>query len=182
MTLQVICPHCGHTVSSGDFCEACGKALPTSMPGVPRLVTGASLASTPVGQQIQSVELQKSCKKAAGALLAVAVIQAIVGTITLAAMGDQVTEDEKPLVMAFIYGVAAVFFALFFWARRQPLPAAIVGLALFVTLHLVDAIVDPTSLARGWLMKIIIVVVLVRAIQAGLQHRKLTQETRGRLG
>ncbi len=41
---------------------------------------------------------------------------------------------------------------------------------------LLDAVVDPTTIVRGIIMKVIIIVVLAKAISAGLQHRKLMQE------
>ena len=72
-----------------------------------------------------------------------------------------------------LFGIAALFYGLYFWARRNPLPAAIVGLTLFVTLHLIDAIADPTQLARGIIMKVIIVAMLVQAIQAGVKYKRL---------
>ena len=58
----------------------------------------------------------------------------------------------------------------------NPLPAAITGLAIFVTLQLVGAAVYPASLAEGLIVKVIIIAALVKAIQAGLAHRKLKQK------
>ena len=72
-----------------------------------------------------------------------------------------------------------VFFALYFWARKQPLPASIVGLLVYVTMHLLDAIADPTAIARGIIMKIIIIAILVNAIQAGVKYRQLQRQSPG---
>ena len=49
----------------------------------------------------------------------------------------------------------------------------VTGLVVFVTLHLVEAVMDPTSIIRGILIKIIVIVLLVSAIQAGIKYRRL---------
>lgn len=176
---QVACPHCGTmNPSGGAFCEACGKALPSAAPSSPRVVTSASgFAATGIGRNLQSEELQKQAKKAAGALLAVAIIQAAFGALVIfVILPKDIPAQTRNVLMVSVFGIAAVFFALYFWARRQPLPASIVGLVLFITVHLLDAIQDPTALARGLIMKIIIIVMLVNAIQAGVKYRQLQRQ------
>lgn len=170
---SVYCPHCGAAnLTDAAFCASCGKAVPPVAGGGPRIITSADTAATGAGRTLQSEELQKQTKKAAGALLAVAILQAVVGTIILAMAGRNV----PPAGYVIIYGVAAVFLGLYFWARKSPFPAAIVGLAVFVTLHLLEAIADPTSIRNGVIIKVIIIVVLVQAISAGAKHRQLLRE------
>ena len=176
---QIACPHCGaDNPSTGAFCESCGKALPAAAPSSPRITTSATgFAATGAGRALQSEELHKQAKKAAGALLAVAIIQAVFGALVVfVILPKDIPAETRGVVMVSVFGIAAVFFALYFWARRQPLPASIVGLILFVTIHLLDALADPTALARGVIMKIIIIVILVNAIQAGVKHRQLQRE------
>jgi hypothetical protein len=104
----------------------------------------------------------------------VAVIQSVFGAIVVfALMPNNVPAQTRNIVMVSVFGIAAVFFALYFWARKQPLPASIVGLVVFVTLHVLDAIADPAALMRGIVMKIIIIAILVNAIQAGVKYRQL---------
>ena len=93
-----------------------------------------------------------------------------------ALMPSQVPAETRNIIMVSVFGIAAVFFALYFWARKQPLPASIVGLILFITVHLLDAIADPAALARGLIMKIIIIAILVNAIQAGVKYRQLQRQ------
>lgn len=181
-TAPIACPHCGAmNPSGGAFCESCGKALPSAAASGPRILSSATgFASTGAGRSMQSDELQKQAKKAAGALLAVAIIQVIFGAILVfALLPAGIPAATRNMIMLSVFGIGAVFFALYFWARKQPLPASIVGLVLFITMHLLDAIADPTALARGLIMKIIIIVVLVNAIQAGLKHRQLKRQYAG---
>ena len=175
---QIACPHCGAmNPSTGAFCESCGKALPSALPTSPRIVSGAGFAGTAIGRGLQSEELHKQAKKAAGALLAVAVIQVAFGAVVIfLVLPKNVPTNVRNELMFRIFGIGAVFFALYFWARKQPLPAAIVGLVLFVTLHVLEAITNPAAIVQGIIMKIIIIAILVSAIQAGVKYRQIQRE------
>jgi hypothetical protein len=183
----VTCPHCSATNTAGSqFCEACGMALPIPNSG-PRIVDHSTFATTAAGQHLQSDELHKQAKKAAGALLAVAIIQTVVTAIMvgLANVNPRVKPiTANPAELGLIV-IAAVFWGLYFWARKQPLPAAIVGLVLYVTLKVIDfvAAISTDSIGRGntngvgntgisWL-SIVIIIVLAQAISAGLKYRKM---------
>ena len=175
---KVSCPHCQAANSpSASFCVSCGKALPTLSAGGPRLVTDIGASSAARG--LISDELQKQTKKAATCLMWVAIIQTVLGGFLLLALSnapaDQLAVDVGVLSVVLI-GIAVAFWVLYFWARRSPLPAAIVGLVLFITLHVLDALADPTALARGWLVKIIVIVVLSKAISAGLKYKRLKEQ------
>jgi hypothetical protein len=180
---DVLCPHCAASnPTDAAFCGACGKAMPPSAASAPRLVKEGDAAATATGLAVQSAQLEMKARKAAGALLAVAILQTVFGTLLILmakqGRGFMGIELGTPVFVA-VFGLAAVFFCLYLWARRKPLPAAIAGLVLFVTVHVLDAVVDPNALWRGILVKIIVIVVLVKAIQAGVQHRKLVRESAG---
>ena len=84
----ITCPHCGApNPSTGTFCESCGKALPSSVASSPRVTSSAAgFAGTDAGRSLQAAELHKQAKKAAGALLAVAIIQAAFGSLIVFAI------------------------------------------------------------------------------------------------
>jgi hypothetical protein len=175
------CPHCSVENPDGAaFCGSCGKALPDASAGGPRVVTAADYATTGAGKQLQIGELDRQRRKAFGILLAVAILQAIGGVIILAA-GRAVgvgTENVvvNPLVYGIVFGLAFVFLVLSLWARKSPLPASIVGLVVFCTVHLLDAVANPLTLLNGILVKIIIVVLLIQAIMAGVRHREALRQ------
>jgi hypothetical protein len=177
----ITCPHC-QAVNAPDaqFCEACGKAVAASVgAGGPRIVQEGEYAATDAGAALQSDLLQKDLKKTTGALLAVAILQVVVGTfVVVVSSGREVLGTQakaaNPAVPALsVYTIGAIFFGLYFWARKSPYPAAIVGLVVFVTVHLLDALVDPAALLRGIVVKVIVIAVLVNAIKAGARHREL---------
>ena len=187
----VTCPHCSAAVEPGsDFCPACGMALPAAAPTGPRVLDGKAFATTAAGQRLQSEELHAQQRKAAGALLAVAVIQTLALGLyyfvaSQAARGRPPLQNPLVLTQA---AVAVVFWGLFVWARVQPLPAALVGFVLYATLLAINVVTHvgqmshhpgaaPTGfggLGIGWL-DIVILVVLGRAISAGVKYRKMMQ-------
>jgi hypothetical protein len=65
---------------------------------------------------------------------------------------------------------------LWWWAKRAVFPAAVVSLTLYLTVILLSAIADPMTLVHGWLIKILFISALVKAVQAGLAVRKLQAE------
>jgi len=186
------CPHCGDENSAGaQFCGSCGKAMPIQSSGGPRVVKGAAFATTTAGQKLQSDELAKTAKKASGALLAVAIIQTVIVAALLGLANVNHRLDvmlRNPAVLG-LGGCAFVFWVLFFWARKQPLPAAIVGLVLYLTLVAINVVTSVSQMSAdggrgtrggfggigiGWL-DIVIIAVLAKAITAGSQYRKLMQ-------
>jgi hypothetical protein len=112
----------------------------------------------------------------------VAILQTIGTVLVYFLLRDAMNEPEAKMILAALCGAAVVFYLLAFWARRNPLPAAIVGLVLIVTLWVADALLDPAAATRGIIIKIIIVVVLIRAIRAGVQHRQLKQQLQDERG
>ncbi len=186
----ISCPHCSAAnVAGSQFCESCGKALPSVFSGGPRVVDGSGFASTAAGQKLQSDELSKQARKASGALLTVAIIQTVMCGIVVMIANSNKRLDFLMQNGAFlgIAGAAGIFWGLYFWARRQPLPAAIVGLVLYVTLVAVNVILSARQMAKGgvgnggfggvgvgWL-DIVIIVVLAQAITAGSKYRKMMQ-------
>lgn len=188
-TGTVQCPHCGAVnTAGGQFCQSCGKALPSATASGPRIVSGATLASTSAGQKLQSDELVKTAKKARGALLAAAII-ATAWTVLLYFLVKAMSNGRAQLpLMAMVVqgGVAAVFWGLWGWSMRQPLPAAIVGLILYGTLVVINVITNVSSMSAnggqggggigglgiGWI-DIIILASLGQGIAAASKHRKL---------
>lgn len=168
------CIHCGVGNTTGAaFCQTCGKALPLETS--PRIIEGGSFAESGVGQTMQLELLAKQASGAWKALLAVAIIQTL-AAIVLSAL---LIEELGMIVPLITGGIAATFWALFLWARSNPLPASICGMIVYVTLIALDAATDPTQLVRGWLLKIIIISVLAKAISAGIKHRELRRRVQG---
>ncbi|MBK9385409.1 MAG: zinc ribbon domain-containing protein [Planctomycetes bacterium] len=78
---------------------------------------------------------------------------------------------EVALVFGIHFGLAALMFGLYFWARRAPLPATITALSVYLVVQVGSAIVEPKSLLQGLLFKAIAVAFLIGGIRAALAER-----------
>ena len=175
----ISCPHCGVENPDGSaFCQECGKAVPSSSPTGPRVVTDDSVPSTHVGRTVLAGQLRKQAGNAAGALFVVAALHVAGGVLLYALVrGNQAVEPglaRQVLILNIV--LAAVYAGLGFWGRVSPLPAAIVGLVLFVSVMVVNAVLDPSSIVMGIIVKVIVIVVLVKAISSGVKHKRLKEE------
>lgn len=148
---MLICPKCRFSSHGlASFCESCGE----------------SLVSQREGDDAIEAMLLKEARKGMWALGAVAVLQA----------GGALVLDPNNWVL---WTFAGVFAVLAIWARIAPLIASAVGLSAFTLLHLADAVVDPSQIYKGIIMKVIVITVLIGAVKAALKHRAFRQERVG---
>jgi hypothetical protein len=75
------------------------------------------------------------------------------------------------LLLAVNLALSAGYLVLWAWAKRKPLPAAIIALIMFVTTVVISAVYDPSSIHQGIIVKIFFTLALVRAITAANQER-----------
>lgn len=177
-----MCPHCQAAVDDAAlYCQQCGKAVRVE-PGFPRFVeANTQFATSATGQTLQADQLWKRARAAFGALLAVAIMLTL-GTAIMAAIAawgpppgrDALIDTDDAKATALVLGVlASLFYACAVWARKQPLPAAISGLTLYMTLNIIGAVANPLSLLEGWPIKIIVTLILIKAVSAGIMHRRV---------
>jgi peptidoglycan/LPS O-acetylase OafA/YrhL len=196
MSTSITCPHCGApNVSGAQFCESCGKALPSAAATGPRVVSADALPQTALGHQLVTGELAKTQKNASTALLVVAIIASAVAGILIAVAQSNpgASQALPPVVMAIQVGVALIFWGLWAWSRKAPLPATIVGLVVYATLVVLNVIAATSQMAQsnerrpangigglgiGWL-DIVVLVVLGKGIEAGVKHKRLVQSGGG---
>jgi hypothetical protein len=177
------CRTCAATVEPFDrYCDHCGHLLPSAE------------------QRVQALHVQEATnaiKVLAGlfaltAAIAYAVSRASAGvalsdlegldaraeypvalegiTYTVGALRDHLLwEQWSALVINSI--LAAVMTGLAIWAKRAPLPAALVATATYAVVNVANAIRDPATIAQGLLLKLVIVIFLAKGIKAGLALR-----------
>ncbi len=96
-------------------------------------------------------------------------------TETAGALRLAIDREEVQLFVVLI-GLGVMFLAIYFWARKSPLPALGTALALYVTVHAVDAVADPNNIYRGMVLKVLCILALVRGVKSALQQRALNQQ------
>jgi hypothetical protein len=69
------------------------------------------------------------------------------------------------LLLAVNIGLAAFYLGMWFWAKRNARAATVTALLMFITVIVVNAAVDPKTLAQGIIVKIFFIAALAKAIQ-----------------
>lgn len=153
------CWNCERPVTSlAKACDGCGASLAADL-DVDTAVPGLT------GDVVH--------RRTAHILLAISILQAVATVFVGLGFGPV---EPSAGVLVFAVGVSAIFFALHLWARRKPVPAAWTGLLLFVGLHVLDAIADPSAIHRGLVVKLIVMTLLVRAVATSARYERLARE------
>jgi hypothetical protein len=107
-----------------------------------------------------------------GWILALAIMQALGGFFIFVTSRGTLAPEAAAIVLATMLGLSAIFFGLWFWGKKSPFAALLTTLIIFVTFHLLDAVLDPMSLARGIFVKIIMLVGLSTALKAAYTKKR----------
>jgi hypothetical protein len=105
----------------------------------------------------------------------VAAIQFVVALVSMYMMEEIADKWLNFGLSAFI---AAIFVALALWTKKKPYTAILLALIIYCLLILIYAISEPSSIAKGIILKVIIIVYLGR----GLNNAKEAQQMQKALG
>lgn len=185
--MPATCPHCAApNAEESQFCQACGKALPEPESAGPWVVGETVLAKTAPGRKLQADDLLRKARRASGLLLVIAVLQG-----TYAGVIYATATEQAAVVVWGLAGLSFVNVCLCLWASGSPLPPAIIGFALYLTLLAVnitatvssgtapiaqDRAVEGGAVAGAVCLIAAIVLGFMRAISAGIAHRRLLQQ------
>jgi hypothetical protein len=176
------CPSCQAEIQLLDeYCAKCGYAL-----GTPdrflynRSVQGASKAIVVLGVLFAIsgvIMFFMSSEETQAALTNLAqfedneVLQPIDGvTRTAGEWRTRVLWEHRGTLVVNLL-LSATMLVLAWWSKRKPLPAILIAAAIYAAVVVVSAIVDPATIAKGILIKIIIITVLGRGIKGALKAR-----------
>lgn len=171
MNETIQCPKCGTAAVKGDdFCGQCGHKL--VLLARYRLKQSGERFSTRYAKDVYGGNI----KSGRGTILAVAIIMAIIGIYFITASDRQEENGTATAIANFI--IAAIFLALWFWARSQPFPASLTAFILYISLIGITIAFDPVKTVKGLPIKLIIIGLLLRAITSSYKYKKLIEETR----
>lgn len=163
-----LCTCCSTTYTTNDiFCASCGYPLQGTVEQQQNHIANRTV------KEIDLVDLKRKVESACSSLYWIAGIMSlsfIIGYFTL--------NEESDLFVFLITNVILVgaFLAFAVWSKTKPVVALISGLSLYVIIQLLNLIIDPTTLFKGIIFKVIIIVYLVKGIMAVLEADKIKKE------
>lgn len=149
------CPKCGAEVAIADqYCGSCGADMHLEL-------------------QIDAM-YTPALETARKWIFAVGIIY-VVSALLMGAMSGDMTNELLwgPTIALFVCHLG-----LWWWAKTQPFPAAVVALVLFVTVQGINAALDPETIYQGLIVKVLFLVALIKAVQAGSQANRLRRQVR----
>jgi hypothetical protein len=185
-------------VRAGDeFCEACGEKVPKELKNtLGEQGAAAEWTMATHGKKAESTQktigglailfvlggvvfffvTRSQVETALGELGGAADTQPLVHAVGAANTVGELRaylEHQPWQVLGLNLFLAAIMAGLWQWSKRALLPAAITALALYVAVIVMSAIYDPSSLASGLVLKIIIVVALANGVRSAAAVRRL---------
>jgi hypothetical protein len=159
-------------------------------------------ADQPVSQGLGSLAQtarSKQLKQARGILIAIGVLTILVNGFQLAfarSMAEEAVQEEvkkqgvanpdpasvkaledQMVTAVYVVGSAVILVGVVFVVfglilHKFPVPIAVTSLVIYLACAAIFGLLDPTSLARGWILKIIVIVGLVRTVQAAVAYSR----------
>jgi hypothetical protein len=195
----VACAKCGAALAAGErFCAACGTAVPGSaespIEAYQRGERGKAMRRARIwllvislvtlvyglgmyGLQSHDVDVQiRMAEKQMEGIDPVSRDTAMKAQTGMT--WQEAIDHDRGQVTLLLYvniALAVIYAGLWLWAKKNALAASLVALTLFVTVQVVNAVMDPKTLAQGIIVKVLFAVFLAKAIQAGYQDRRLSR-------
>lgn len=183
---QKTCLHCS-TVSTQNknFCEKCGHALPAAEVQLHiKKLKEARTAIAVVGAVflIFGIVMYFAQKNYTEQTLRSIAAYQDSDLYPQAINGQKITFGEirqnlsaGPLKLLVINALLAFFMgALYIYSKKSPLVAILLAGGIYLSVQVLNAILDPMSVNQGLFMKIFICVILFKGTRAALELRKIT--------
>lgn len=164
----IYCPSCWTPITPNDaFCHRCGCSINASEKEQKRHTLSRAY------KEIDLVKARKKIRHAGDALFWIA------GLTFLSSLWvyNQSEDYDYKLVQLIINLIfSAINAGLGIWAQKQPLPAILSGLSLFVLLLIANAFADPADIMNNILYKAIVIVLFINGIRSVINAEKLKKE------
>lgn len=170
------CPSCNHTVAADlSFCASCGYPLK----GTPE-----QQAHFTAHRQLKKREQEKHLKKIHHAKVVLYILAGLTGLITfLIPMSSTIQmalgADDTNMVALFmvVLGIISlIYLGSAIWANKKPFAALLVGFIFFTTIQLLGAVLEPESLFKGVIFKVLFFILLLNGFISANKLKQLDKE------
>src|SRR5215470_452273 len=190
--MAVPCPSCASPVAASDaFCPACGHKIRSTGAELDAAIASeiadkrlavarkwlafvavVTWLSGAIGYFTQSSAVDKQLAEFDSKLAGMPAAERDRVLVDKVGMTyDQIVAHDRgqvTMLLAVNIGLGFVYLGLWWWAKRNAPTATIVALILFITVHAVNAFIDPTTIAQGVIVKIAVIAALVAAVKSAL--------------
>lgn len=160
------CPNCKAVPGPSKFCTSCG--FPVNGTEEDR----KKFRSDKLIKESNLETYEAKVKSARNTLFVIAGFTAVFGTIL--ALLDK--NGDGFLLMVINIIIAGIYLALGFWSKQKPFAAIICGLVIYVTLILLNAFADPTTIIQGIIFKVIIIGYMIKGLKSAREAEDLKKE------
>ncbi|MEO6976950.1 MAG: zinc ribbon domain-containing protein [Mucilaginibacter sp.] len=162
------CETCYKDVSPDDaFCQSCGYPLKG---------TDQEQKDFRLQHDFRNIDLfafNSKIKKASNALYYLSGIFVVSGLI-IYFINPNAENAVAVLITNLI--LAMLFLALGGYSKKKPLACIISGLCLYTIIVILNAIVDPITIVRGIIFKIVVIGFLINGLKSALEVEKIKKE------
>ncbi|TKC04596.1 hypothetical protein FA048_19225 [Pedobacter polaris] len=163
-----LCACCANTFAQNDsYCISCGYPLQGTNEQQENHIANRAV------KEIDLIDLNKKVETACNSLYWIA---GIIGVSSIIGYFTLTDEDDVLIFLITTVIMVGAFLALAVWSKTKPTTALISGLSLYVIIQLLNLIADPSSIIRGIIFKIIIIVYLIKGVMAVLEAEKIKKE------
>ncbi|XLS29435.1 hypothetical protein ACJD0Z_01120 [Flavobacteriaceae bacterium M23B6Z8] len=158
---QSNCRHCSAFVQLDErFCAECG--YPENGTDKER---SHFIAKKVMNKRKGDLE-NKRIKSGRNLLFILSALIFLIGTFTAYMANGDLSIFVENTILALIY------FGLGLWSSKKPFISLLLALLLYLTITLINAIVDPSTLIRGIIFKGIVIAFLGKALYAAFEQKK----------
>jgi len=159
------CAHCFQSLTAADkYCRHCGFPQQGSNTEKRSFIDQVHL------KKVDLTKAQHKVRNAAATLYVIAGFTALYGLIVGLGMQEDVSLMIGNIVIAILYLVLGL------WSQEKPFIAILCGLILFITFILLNAFLEPDTLYKGVIVKLIIVVFLIKGVVSARQANRIISE------
>lgn len=162
------CPVCYGKVHTDDaFCEYCGYPLKGS------IEEQNFFRSHRLIKEDKLEDMERKVRTASTTLYILAGLS-VIGGIILAARAEPGGSPGAILLVCII--LSSIYIGLGYWCRVQPIPAIICGLILYVTVTIINIMMDSSMAWKSIVINILVIAFLVNGLYSAYEAQRIKKE------
>jgi len=162
------CKACSTPSTSLDsFCQNCGFPLKETEEEQNTFIYARDYRSYELDQ------MNRKIRSAGNTIFILAGVFALMGIIYFLMLGEA-QGGNAILVVNLI--LAGIYVGLGFWSKQNAIAAIVSALVLFGVVQILNIIEDPTSIFKGIIMKVVVIVYLIKGLNSALDAQKIRKQ------